>query len=188
MDQALRTALRAYLAQPTDAHAHQVIRLYLKTLGVLPALDIPHKNHGYLTYAGLLHELLQLSDDQLAATVTEYNAEVDEFHGMTAVHMVKNTDVLDAGQPVIARHSCRRCTAPLGQPEISDFFAALDNEGVGPPGHQVFGDVALSRASHCQNCVYCVECSPVLHDPNYPHQCPLVPGCPCCDFTMTTPG
>lgn len=188
MDQALRTALRAYLAQPTDAHAHQVIRLYLKTLGVLPALDIPHKNHGFLTYAGLLHELLQLSDEQLSTIVTDYSAENDEYQGMTAVYIIKNTDVLQAGHPIIATGVCRRCHAPLGQSKISDQFAALDNEGVGPPGHKVYGDVALSRASHCQNCVYCVECSPVLHDPNYPHQCSLVPGCPCCDITMTTQG
>ena len=186
MDQALRIAIRQYAAQPTPENAQSLARLYLRSLGVPLPSDIPEKQHGHLTYAGLLRRLLQLTDDQLAAIVTDYSAEIDEFYAMTDFHIIKNTDILNAGHPIIVRHSCRRCNAPLGQPEISDHFAALDNEGVGPPGHQVFGDVALSRASHCQNCVYCVECSPVIYAPNYQHQCPLVDGCPCCDMTITS--
>jgi len=186
MDQALRIAIRQYASQPTPENAQHLARLYLRSLGIPLPSNIPEKWHGNLTYAGLLQRLLQLTDEQLGATVTVYD---NEYTPITSMHSLEQSDgVLDAGQPVLLHHTCIRCEAPLEDAQVRQYF---ENTVTGlDAALSPAGTLARSLATLCQNCIYCTDCALPPASPGRPHSCPAEAGlgCPCCERTRQQMG
>jgi len=168
MDQMLRTLLRIFIADPSSENAMRLASAFARSSGASPIgfLAIPNRISGYLTYAGLLKKLLELSDNDLSYTALVNNIPADEFYGLTTLYFHPNDDVVDQGAPVLARHICDRCGRVF-----SDERTML---------HLV--DEFLDDL--CRNCIFCTECAT-----SDAHNCPQnVEGCPCCQRNVRWPG
>lgn len=172
MDHILRFLTRQFAYDPSPCNAMSLANAVLRSQGVSPVDHIPTKLHGYLTYAGLLQQLLQIPEDHLSDTVTVMDSEGGESRSVTNFNAIpSNSNHIAAwldhdphiditpGNPVLMFHHCLRCAAPLSDDQARRYLETPETVS-----HRL-----------CPGCTLCGICANPEHE-----ICPGVAACLCC--------
>jgi hypothetical protein len=127
MDRALQLALRDYAISESDEDAQRVARLLLRSRSDSWE-EIPSKSeYGYLTHAGLLRALSDLTDEQLADDISYYTSEGEQYSSATDFFTNDDfTDVLDTGHGMLLEITCDACGSPFDSERAERHFTEPD--------------------------------------------------------------